>query len=91
LAKKFNRNNWEALDRTGKHPNAPKEQVGDVSFPIYWPNKESGRFFLQGRTCVGYEHLDTKIVDPDNHSWPTSPVDPLSDTLTPGELLPSGA
>ncbi|HWE84595.1 MAG TPA: hypothetical protein VG267_06600 [Terracidiphilus sp.] len=50
-----------------------------VSFPIYWPNKESGRFFLQGRPCVGYEHLDTKIVDPDNHSWPTSSADPLAD------------
>jgi hypothetical protein len=51
-----------------------------VSFPIYWPNKGTGRFFLQGRPCVGYDHLDTKIVDPDNHSWPTKPIDPLSDT-----------
>jgi hypothetical protein len=51
-----------------------------VSFPIYWPNKESGRFYLQGRPCIGYENLDTKIVDPDNHSWPTSPVDTASDT-----------
>jgi hypothetical protein len=54
-----------------------------VSFPIYWPNKESGRFFLQGRPCVGYEHLDTKIVDPDNHSWIMNPIDSLSDTSMP--------
>ena len=53
-----------------------------VSFPIYWPDKQSGRRFLQGRPCLGYENLDTKIVDPDNHSWPTNPVDPLSDTST---------
>lgn len=46
--------------------------VKNVSFPLYWPDKAAGTVFLQGRPCLGYERLDTKIVDPDNHSWPTS-------------------
>jgi hypothetical protein len=52
-----------------------------VSFPIYWPDKQSGRYFLQGRPCLGYENLDTKIVDPDNHSWPTERNDSVSEML----------
>jgi hypothetical protein len=44
----------------------------NVSFPIYWPNKVSGTVFLQGRPCVGYERLDTMVLDPDNHSAPVS-------------------
>jgi len=47
------------------------QYVKNVSFPIYWPDKESGKVFLQGRPCIGYERLDQKIVDPDHHSWPT--------------------
>jgi hypothetical protein len=47
------------------------QYIKNVSFPIYWPNKESGKVFLQGRPCLGYERLDQKVVDPDYHSWPT--------------------
>jgi hypothetical protein len=46
-----------------------------ISFPLYWPNKASGKIYLQGRPCVGYERLDTKIIDPDDHSWPTKAAD----------------
>jgi hypothetical protein len=45
--------------------------VKNISFPLYWPDKATGTIFLQGRPCLGYERLDTKIVDPDDHSWPT--------------------
>jgi hypothetical protein len=41
-----------------------------VSFPVYWPDKASGQRFLQGRPCLGYENLDTKIFDPDLPAWP---------------------
>jgi hypothetical protein len=40
-----------------------------VSFPIYWPTRESGMRCLQGRPCIGYEQLDTKLVDPDDLAW----------------------
>jgi hypothetical protein len=40
-----------------------------VSFAVYWPNKQSGKRFLQGRPCLGYENLDTKIFDPDRPAW----------------------
>jgi hypothetical protein len=42
-----------------------------ISFPVYWPNKSDGSIFLQGRPCIGYENLDTKVVDPDLPPWPT--------------------
>ena len=40
-----------------------------VSFPVYWPDKASGLRFLQGRPCLGYENLDTKVFDPDRPAW----------------------
>lgn len=40
-----------------------------VSFPVYWPDKASGTRFLQGRPCLGYENLDTKVFDPDLPAW----------------------
>jgi hypothetical protein len=58
------------------------QYMKSVSFPLYWPNKETGKVFLQGRPCVGYERLDTKIVDPDDHSWRTKTKDALVDSST---------
>ncbi len=40
-----------------------------VPFAVYWPTKKSGRKYLQGRRCVGYERLDRKAVDPDRPDW----------------------
>ena len=40
-----------------------------VSFPIYWPTREAGSRFLQGRLCMDYERLSIKVVDPDLPAW----------------------
>ena len=34
-------------------------------FGVYWPNKVEQKVFLQGRPCLGYEHIDRWILDPD--------------------------
>jgi len=36
-----------------------------VPFAVFWPDRGTGRPFLQGRPCLGYERLDTRIIDPD--------------------------
>jgi hypothetical protein len=48
-----------------------------ISFPIYWPDKQSGNRYLQGRPCMSYERLDTKVVDPDIPAWSQSESDTL--------------
>lgn len=40
-----------------------------VQFPIYWPDKLTGTRYLQGRPCLGYEKIDTKVFDPDLPAW----------------------
>jgi len=50
-----------------------------VPFAVYWPDKKSGKKFLQGRRCVGYERLDTKAVDPDHPSWKRSEGEELGE------------
>jgi hypothetical protein len=40
-----------------------------VPFPVYWPTKEAGTRFLQGRPCLDYERLDVKVFDPDRPAW----------------------
>jgi hypothetical protein len=32
---------------------------------VYWPTRASGQVVLQGRPCLGYEHIDRWILDPD--------------------------
>jgi len=65
------------------------QYMAAVSFPIYWPDRESGTVFLQGRPCLGYEHLDTKIVDPDTPSWTKGPepASQICDEVGPKEPL----
>jgi hypothetical protein len=60
------------------------QYMKSVSFPLYWPDKATGKVYLQGRPCVGYERLDTKIVDPDDHSWPAKGVDDTPDPTVTG-------
>jgi hypothetical protein len=58
-----------------------------VSFPVYWPDKASGTVHLQGRPCLGYERLDTKIVDPDLPSW-TKEAESAQDIPASEEPMP---
>jgi hypothetical protein len=57
------------------------QYMAAASFPLYWPDKSTGSIFLQGRPCLGYEHLDTKTVDPDFPSW-TKPAEVGSSNRT---------
>lgn len=34
------------------------------SFAVFWPDRQ-GRPHLHGRPCLGYEHIDKQIIDPD--------------------------
>lgn len=62
------------------------QYMAAVSFPLYWPNKAAGSIYLQGRPCLGYEHLDVKTVDPDT-LCPTGqePVQQIRDKGEPEE------
>ena len=48
---------------------------------VYWPNKATGKVFLFGRPCLGYENIDRWVLDPDtleSHS-PTYSRDDVDD------------
>jgi hypothetical protein len=32
---------------------------------VFWPQKSEGRIHLHGRPCLGYEHIDRWVLDPD--------------------------
>lgn len=32
---------------------------------VYWPDRAKGTIHIQGRPCLGYEHIDRWILDPD--------------------------
>lgn len=34
-------------------------------FGVYWPDRNEGKVFLQGRPCLGYERIDRWVLDPD--------------------------
>jgi hypothetical protein len=41
------------------------QYMQSASLGVYWPNKTDGQVYLQGRPCLGYEHIDNWILDPD--------------------------
>jgi hypothetical protein len=41
------------------------QYLRSAPFAVYWPNKQSGIPYLQGRPVRGYEALDKQAIDPD--------------------------
>lgn len=41
------------------------QYMQSAPFAVYWPDKRTGKAYLQGRPCLDYEHIERWIIDPD--------------------------
>lgn len=57
-----------SMDTIGGAPQLVKvyQYMQSAPLAVYWPDRACGRVYIHGRPCLGYEHIDRWIIDPDS-------------------------